>query len=95
MTDYLLPRYNVQIIGCMNPLLEELYPEGFSSTIKTRLRNACLIGEILSMLGFGFIIDKIGRRTVIFFAIMILILGCCACDSSTWRKPIWHVGGGM
>lgn len=59
--------YNAQIIGYMNPLFVQLYPDGFSSTIKTRLSNSYLIGEIIGMLFFGFVIDKIGRRTGILF----------------------------
>lgn len=59
----------------MNPLLKELYPDGHSATIKTRMSNAYLIGEIFGMLGFGYIIDKIGRRTGVFFATLFLILG--------------------
>ena len=46
-----------------------------SSIIKTRLSNAYLIGEIFGMLFFGFVIDKIGRRTGIVFATFFLILG--------------------
>lgn len=67
--------FNAQIIGYMNPLFKELYPDTFSSTIKTRLSNAYLIGEIFGMLFFGYTIDKLGRRTGIFFATLFLILG--------------------
>ena len=67
--------YNAQIIGYMNPLFKELYPDGFSSTIKTRLSNSYLIGEIFGMLWFGWAIDKLGRRTGIFFATLFLVLG--------------------
>jgi hypothetical protein len=41
--------YNAQIIGYMNPLFTELYPDAFTATIKTRLSNAYLIGEIFGM----------------------------------------------
>lgn len=51
------------------------YPKSISSTIKTRLSNSYLIGEIFGMLTFGFIIDKLGRRTGIVFATCFLILG--------------------
>ena len=67
--------YNAQIIGYMEPLFSDLYKEGMSSTIKTRLSNSYLIGEIFGMLFFGFIIDKIGRRTGIVFATAFLVLG--------------------
>lgn len=49
--------FNAQIIGYMNPLFKELYPDAFSSTIKTRLSNAYLIGEIFGMLFFGYTIQ--------------------------------------
>ncbi|KAF4454609.1 putative inorganic phosphate transporter [Fusarium austroafricanum] len=67
--------YNAQIIGYMNPVLAELYPDSFSKTIKTRLSNAFLIGEVLGMLFFGYSIDKLGRRTGIVFATLFLVLG--------------------
>jgi MFS family permease len=67
--------YNAQIIGYMNPLFKQLYPDAFSPSIKTRLSNAYLIGEIFGMLFFGFLIDKMGRRTGIFFATLFLVLG--------------------
>jgi MFS family permease len=59
----------------MEPLFTDLYKDGMSSIIKTRLSNAYLIGEIFGMLFFGFIIDKIGRRTGIVFATFFLVLG--------------------
>lgn len=67
--------YNAQIIGYMNPLFSELYPTTMSKTIKTRLSNSFLIGEIFGMLFFGFLIDRIGRRTGIVFATLFLVLG--------------------
>ncbi len=67
--------YNAQIIGYMNPLFGELYPDAFSKTIKTRISNAYLIGEIFGMLFFGWAIDKLGRRTGIVFATLFLVMG--------------------
>lgn len=67
--------YNAQIIGYMNPLLAQLYPVAFTSTVKTRLSNAYLIGEIFGMLFFGWTIDRIGRRSGIVFATLFLVLG--------------------
>ncbi|KAF2162655.1 hypothetical protein M409DRAFT_68955 [Zasmidium cellare ATCC 36951] len=67
--------YNAQIIGYMKPLLKVLYKDGLSDTMSTRLSNSYLIGEIFGMLFFGFVIDKIGRRTGIVFATLFLVLG--------------------
>ena len=59
----------------MEPLFTDLYKQGMSSIIKTRLSNAYLIGEIFGMLFFGFVIDKIGRRSGIVFATFFLVFG--------------------
>ncbi|KAJ5988277.1 hypothetical protein N7481_003487 [Penicillium waksmanii] len=67
--------YNAQIIGYMEPLFSVLYVNGMSSTIKSRLSNSYLIGEIFGMLFFGVLIDRIGRRTGVVVATTFLILG--------------------
>jgi MFS family permease len=59
----------------MEPLFTDLYKQGMSSIIKTRLSNAYLIGEIFGMLFFGFFIDVTGRRAGIVFATFFLVLG--------------------
>lgn len=66
--------YNAQIIGYMEPLFKDLY-SGMSKTIKTRLANAYLIGEIFGMLFFGHVIDRLGRRVGIVAATGFLVLG--------------------
>ena len=67
--------YNAQIVGYMSPLFEDLYQTGYSDGIATRMKNSFLIGEIFGMLFFGFVIDKIGRRTGVVFATLFLVLG--------------------
>ncbi|KAE8443032.1 hypothetical protein EG329_002426 [Mollisiaceae sp. DMI_Dod_QoI] len=74
--------YNAQIIGYMEPLFSDLYPDGISSIIKTRLSNSYLIGEIFGMLFFGVVIDRLGRRTGIVFATLFLILGIVLATAS-------------
>ncbi|KAL2831850.1 major facilitator superfamily domain-containing protein [Aspergillus pseudoustus] len=67
--------YNAQIIGYMEPLFSVLYKDGMSSTMKSRLSNSFLIGEIFGMIFFGVLIDRIGRRTGVIAATAFLILG--------------------
>ncbi|KAK9848364.1 MFS like protein [Penicillium brevicompactum] len=52
-----------------------LYKDGMSSTIKSRLSNSYLIGEIFGMVFFGVLIDRIGRRTGIVAATAFLVIG--------------------
>lgn len=51
------------------------YGSAMSSTIKSRLSNSYLIGEIFGMLFFGVLIDRMGRRTGIVAATAFLVLG--------------------
>ncbi|KAJ5318193.1 hypothetical protein PENANT_c052G01203 [Penicillium antarcticum] len=74
--------YNAQIIGYMEPLFSVLYMKGMSSTIKSRLSNSYLIGEIFGMLFFGVLIDRIGRRTGVIAATAFLILGVVLATAS-------------
>ncbi|KAB8232723.1 uncharacterized protein BDW43DRAFT_102134 [Aspergillus alliaceus] len=67
--------YNAQIIGYMEPLFSVLYNDGMSPTIKSRLSNSFLIGEIFGMLFFGILIDRVGRRTGVVAATLFLVLG--------------------
>ncbi|RHZ65738.1 hypothetical protein CDV55_107114 [Aspergillus turcosus] len=73
--------YNAQIIGFMEPFFSVLwahpgpYKDGMSSAIKTRLSNSYLIGEIVGMLFFGVLIDRLGRTTGVVAATVLLILG--------------------
>lgn len=80
--------YNAQIIGYMEPLFSDLYPDGISSTIKTRLSNSYLIGEIFGMIFFGVIIDRLGRRTGIVFATLFLILGIILATASHGKDQL-------
>ncbi|KAJ5716702.1 hypothetical protein N7493_008613 [Penicillium malachiteum] len=67
--------YNAQIIGFMDLIFTKLYKDGMSSTIKSRLSNSYLIGEIFGMLFFGALIDRMGRRTGVIAATIFLVLG--------------------
>jgi MFS family permease len=67
--------YNAQVIGYMDTYFKALYPDTFTSTISTRLSNSYLIGEIIGMLGFGALIDVMGRKTGILLTTCFLIAG--------------------
>jgi MFS family permease len=80
--------YNAQVIGYCNPMFVKLYPDVFTKTIKTRLSNAYLIGEIFGMLFFGYTIDIFGRRTGIFFATIILVFGVILATAAHGKTPL-------
>ncbi|KAJ5737857.1 major facilitator superfamily domain-containing protein [Penicillium malachiteum] len=67
--------YNAQIVGYMDLIFTKLYKDSFTTTIKSRLTNSYLIGEIFGMLLFGALIDRMGRRTGVILATILLVLG--------------------
>lgn len=86
--------YNAQIVGYMNLVLESLYPQTYTSIVKTRISNAYLIGEIFGMLFFGYAIDRLGRRTGIVFATLFLVLGiilAAAAHGKTELGMFWMI----
>ncbi|THC89205.1 hypothetical protein EYZ11_011340 [Aspergillus tanneri] len=58
-----------------DPLGTHRYKSTMSSTIKSRLSNSFLIGEVFGMLFFGALIDRLGRRTGVVAATLFLVLG--------------------
>src|SRR5271163_5110032 len=66
------------------------YKNGISHTIKTRLSNSYLIGEIFGMLTFGMVIDRLGRRTGIVFATLFLILGIVIATASHGKTELGY-----
>ena len=63
---------------------------GMSSTIKSRLSNSYLIGEIFGMLFFGVLIDRIGRRTGVIAATAFLILGVVLATASHGNSELGY-----
>lgn len=67
------------------------YVNGMSSTIKSRLSNSYLIGEIFGMLFFGVLIDRIGRRTGVVAATAFLILGVVLATASHGKSELGYL----
>ena len=82
--------YNAQIIGYMKPVFKELYKDGMSSAMSTRLSNSYLIGEVFGMLFLGWAIVKIGRRQGVVFATLFLVLGIVL--SSEYERVLFVEG---
>ena len=94
-------------VGYMEPLFSDLYDNftglileqllilvsdiSVSSTIKMRLSNSYLIGEIFGMLAFGLIIDKLGRRTGVVFATCFLIIGIIIATAAHGESQLEYV----
>ncbi|KAI6757903.1 hypothetical protein HG531_003728 [Fusarium graminearum] len=67
--------YNAGVIGNLELLFTSLYPDALTSMMSSRLSNAFLIGMIVGMIGFGVLVDQLGRKTGAVMTTIILVVG--------------------
>ncbi|KAJ5205081.1 uncharacterized protein N7498_005960 [Penicillium cinerascens] len=67
--------FNASIIGNIELLMGVIYPKSLTTAVATRLSNAFMVGMIIGMLSFGYISDKLGRKTGTVLTTTILVLG--------------------
>ncbi|KAI8063464.1 putative metabolite transport protein [Gongronella butleri] len=68
--------YQGNIIGAVESCLKAIYgPDVVTSTMGTRISQAMLIGNIVGMIGFGLIIDRLGRKFGIVLCTILVCLG--------------------
>ncbi|KAJ6054513.1 hypothetical protein N7444_003611 [Penicillium canescens] len=67
--------FNASIIGNLELLMGVIYPESLTTAVAARLSNAFMVGMIIGMLSFGYISDKLGRKTGAVLTTVILVLG--------------------
>ncbi|KAK5939462.1 hypothetical protein PMZ80_007839 [Knufia obscura] len=84
--------FNASIIGTLSLVLGVLYPDALTTGMYSRLSNAFIIGMILGMLGFGYISDKLGRKSGAVLTTIILVLGIilsAAASGTTQTGMLW------
>lgn len=67
--------FNASIIGNIELIMGVIYPESLTTEVAARLSNAFMVGMIVGMLGFGYISDKLGRKTGAVLTTTILVIG--------------------
>ncbi|TPX09137.1 uncharacterized protein E0L32_001600 [Thyridium curvatum] len=84
--------YNAAVIGSLTLLLKTLYPEALTTSMRSRLSNAFLIGMIVGMIGFGVVVDQLGRKTGAVVTTLVLLLGIAmsaAANGTTQLGVMW------
>lgn len=72
--------YQANIIGAVKSCIGQIYgSKVLTSNLSTRVSNAMLIGDIVGQLGFGVIIDRLGRK----FGIVACTFFVCLVSSAT------------
>ncbi|KAF2738621.1 MFS general substrate transporter [Polyplosphaeria fusca] len=67
--------YNSALMGQLLLLFTELYPDTLTTATQSQLTNAFIIGLILGMLAFGFISDRLGRKSGAVLTTLFLSVG--------------------
>lgn len=80
--------YNAAVMSNLNLLLTVIYPDALSSDMKARLSNAFLIGMIVGMVGFGVVVDQLGRKTGAVLTTLILLLGIVLSTGASGTSPL-------
>lgn len=80
--------YNAAVMSNLNLLLTVIYPDALSSSMKARLSNAFLIGMIVGMVGFGVVVDQLGRKTGAVLTTLILLLGIALSAGASGTSPL-------
>ncbi|ORX47446.1 MFS general substrate transporter [Hesseltinella vesiculosa] len=81
--------YQANIIGAVKLCLEEIYGSSVLKTnqMGTRISNALLIGNIVGMIAFGLIIDRLGRKFGIVLCTLIVCLGIILATAAKSDNP--------
>ncbi|KAG0179328.1 hypothetical protein DFQ29_002242 [Apophysomyces sp. BC1021] len=81
--------YQANVIGAVESCLGKIYGRAqFTSAISTRVSNAMLIGDIVGQVGFGFIIDRLGRKFGIIVCTMFVCVGIVLATASSGGTPL-------
>ncbi|PYH28392.1 major facilitator superfamily transporter [Aspergillus neoniger CBS 115656] len=67
--------FNASIIGNLELVMEVIYPKTLTTAVASRLSNAFMVGMIIGMLSFGYLSDRLGRKTGAVLTTVILVLG--------------------
>ncbi|PWN49948.1 putative metabolite transport protein [Violaceomyces palustris] len=89
--------YNAQALGSVLPILKKLYPEAWSTTVKSRISTAYYVGVCLGAILFGSLIDNTSRKAGVVSATLLMLLGVALCSGSsgTGSKDSLHWAQGM
>ncbi|KAI9320478.1 major facilitator superfamily domain-containing protein [Dichotomocladium elegans] len=80
--------YQSGIISSVNLLLSTIYgAEIFNSTMVSRLSYALFVGAVVGQIGFGLVIDRVGRKIGLILTTALVIIGAALSAASSGTSP--------
>ncbi|KAG2202657.1 hypothetical protein INT47_002089 [Mucor saturninus] len=78
--------YQSGVISFVNLFLTKIYgPDEFNATMKSRLSYSMFVGAIVGQIGFGLIIDRVGRKIGLVATTFLVILGAALSAASSGK----------
>ncbi|KAG0323496.1 Plasma membrane permease, mediates uptake of glycerophosphoinositol and glycerophosphocholine [Podila horticola] len=74
--------YQVGVLSLANVCLGNIYGDAYTSTMSTRLGNALFVGIVLGQIGFGFFVDRVGRKVGMMVTTFLVIIGAALCSGA-------------
>ncbi|KAI7906055.1 major facilitator superfamily domain-containing protein [Cokeromyces recurvatus] len=85
--------YQSGVISFVNLFLTKIYgTDVFNASMKSRLSYAMFVGAIVGQLGFGLIIDRVGRKIGLIATTLLVIIGAalsCASNGTSVNGMLW------
>jgi MFS family permease len=69
----------------VNVILTKEYPKQYTASVKTRVSNALLVGEIFGQVVVGLTCDYLGRKFAIILTTLMIVLGGILATASSGR----------
>ena len=80
--------YQSGVISFINLLMTEIYGSTiFNADMSSRLSYALFVGAIVGQLGFGLIVDRVGRKIGLVMTTALVILGAAMSAASNGTTP--------
>lgn len=71
--------YDLFVMSIVNVILEEQYPNAYTSGMKSAVSTGVFVGSVLGQLVFGYYADQLGRRRIMIATAALLIVGGFLC----------------
>ncbi|KAH3684744.1 hypothetical protein WICPIJ_004275 [Wickerhamomyces pijperi] len=86
--------YQNNMMTMLNVIFSKMYPHDYTSSLKTRVSNSLLIGEIIGMIVIGLTCDYLGRKWAIVSTTVLIVVGCIlttAAHGATVTGMFWMI----
>ncbi|PMD39261.1 MFS general substrate transporter [Hyaloscypha variabilis F] len=79
--------YFNNLMTMVNVILAKQYPKSYTASVKTRVSNSLLVGEIFGQVVVGLTCDYLGRKFAIIVTTLMIVIGGILAAASSGKTP--------